>query len=69
MLTERKDVCAAMPDNTNQTPQLSALSGEHDAVVSIPRVRRNINCAPANRGSLKSPPPITLAVTQDECVV
>ena len=56
MLMERKDVFTAMPDNTNQTPQPPAVSEEHNAVVSIPPERSNVNCAAADRDSPTSPP-------------
>jgi len=67
MLMERKDVFTAMPDNTNQTPQPPALSEEHNAVVSIPPERGNVNCAAADRDSPTSLPPSSM--TRDKCVV
>ena len=67
MLSQRRDVCAATPDSTNQTPQPLALSEEHDTIVSIQQERGNVNCVAADRGSPTSLPPSSL--TRDECVV
>jgi len=55
----------AMPENTNLTPQSSALT-EHYSVVGIPRLRGTINYA-ADCGSTTSLPPI--AMTRDDRVV